>query len=522
MTPFAALALYPLLAITSLVAITALRLGRKLGLGLFMVSLMLSAWVACLIALEHPTSAPLAERYLPLGILMSGPFVHAGADLLPLRRRYLYLAYGFGLLVALTGLLSPGVYFEPGFSGPGPLFWPVALLSGIGVLWTGSWMALAAERAEGLLRRRRLALAIGSAFAALGSGAAVTAHIFGLASLAWAAPPLLIAILLVSFAILSGETGRQQLLTQGMAYTVMTAVLGAFGVAVYFELLPYLAPSPGIVWLLLITFLVALPLDQLRALLVEFMGRRLFVNPIGVRDLAEKISKTEARVDHAEGLAEIGTMASAVAHELRNPLGVIKAQAALLERRGADDKSVARLREQVDRASHFIDDLLLYSRPRPLHTQVVGVAAGLRAAIANVREAQGARCPRIHLIGDTQASWEIEADKNAFLDVHTTILLNAIAAGSTVIEVEARMTGDGATVSITDDGPGVPPEITATLFEPFVTGRGRDTEFPGTGLGLAIARRWLVRHGGTIEHVSTAAGGARFVIRWPRSLAEHG
>jgi hypothetical protein len=107
MSSFAAIALYPLLAIAGLVAITALRFGRKLGAGLFMVSVALSAWVICLIALEHPSSALLAERYLPVGMMMAGPFVHAGSDLSPLKKRYLFLAYGFGIVVSVLGILFP-------------------------------------------------------------------------------------------------------------------------------------------------------------------------------------------------------------------------------------------------------------------------------------------------------------------------------------------------------------------------------------------------------------------------------
>ncbi len=66
-------------------------------------------------------------------------------------------------------------------------------------------------------------------------------------------------------------------------------------------------------------------------------------NPIGVRDLADQVERTEVRADHAERLAEIGRLASAVAHEIRNPLGVIAAQAKLLERQGAKPETVASL-----------------------------------------------------------------------------------------------------------------------------------------------------------------------------------
>ena len=520
MTSFAALALYPLLAITNTVAITALRLGRSLGAGLLLLSLTLSIWVACLVALEHPESAAFAERYLPLGIMLAGPGVHAAADLIPLRKRYLVLAYGYGATVALLGILLPTAYYQPNFAGPGALFWPVAVLSSIGVLWSAAWMLQSARQVHGLMRRRRLALAFGTIFASLGSGAATAGHIFGISSLAWAAPPLLVAILLVAYAILSGQAGRRRLMSQDIAYSVMTAVLGAIGITSYVYLFPYLAPSQTLFWLLFISFVAALPLDQLRTLGVEAMGRRLFADPIGLTDLADQITETKTRADHAEGLAEIGTMASAVAHELRNPLGIIQAQAALLERRGAEAKSVARLREQVGRASRFIDDLLHYSRPRPLSMETISICEQLEAAIASVRESSSEPCPAIRFASDAKSE-EIEADPNAFLDAHITVLMNAIAAGASEIVVEMHASQDWVETHITDNGPGVPEELADSLFEPFVTGRGRDTKFPGTGLGLAITKRWLARHGGEIRHEKPDIGGARFVMRWPRQVAEH-
>ncbi|MEL7370107.1 MAG: ATP-binding protein, partial [Myxococcota bacterium] len=72
----------------------------------------------------------------------------------------------------------------------------------------------------------------------------------------------------------------------------------------------------------------------------------------------------------------------------------------------------------------------------------------------------------------------------------------------------------GATVDLTDDGPGVPTALTDTLFEPFVTGRPRSGPHPGTGLGLAIARRIVERHHGRLEY-RPAPTGAHFSMWLP-------
>jgi signal transduction histidine kinase len=274
-----------------------------------------------------------------------------------------------------------------------------------------------------------------------------------------------------------------------------------------------------VLWTVIVVFFAALPLDPARLLVVENAGRRLFADPIGVRDLADRVERTEIRADQAERLAEIGRLAGAVAHEIRNPLGVIAAQAKLLERQGARAETVAALRAQIDRARRFLDDLLRYSKPRPLEMSEIEVLPALTLAATSVRQVLGDEAPLIDVAVEGGRSLFVEADRGAFNDVATVLAHNAAIAleGRPVarVRITAAEAGGAIEVRVEDDGPGVPPEIEATLFQPFVTGRGRDAKHPGTGLGLAIAARWVERHGGTIRHERPAGGGARFVARWP-------
>jgi signal transduction histidine kinase len=248
------------------------------------------------------------------------------------------------------------------------------------------------------------------------------------------------------------------------------------------------------------------------------VGRRLFENPIGVRDLEGRAERLEVRADQAERLAEIGRLASAVAHEIRNPLGVIAAQSKLLERQGAKPETVAALRGQIDRARRFLDDLLRYSKPRPLAPAEVEVLPALALAAGNVRQVLGDGAPPVEVALDGEALF-LEVDRGAFNDVATVLVHNAAIAmegrAGGQVRVRAAREDGAVVVRVEDDGPGVPAEIEATLFEPFVTGRGRDAKHPGTGLGLAIAARWVERHGGSIRYEKRREGGARFVVRWP-------
>jgi len=425
-------------------------------------------------------------------------------------------------IVATLGAIAPRLFYGPGAVEAGPLFWPLAGICALATTSILAGLTRAALASQGKSRRRRGALAVGCLLGALGGGAAISVHVLGIANVQLAAPVLFPAVGLAAYAVLTVESGRgRELVVQGLAYAAITAALSAVGLTVYYTVLPGLTPDGGrsAGWLMLVTFFAALPLDPLRMLMVERAGRALFANPIGVRDLADQVDRTEARADHAERLAEIGRLASAVAHEIRNPLGVIAAQAKLLERAGASPASVAALRAQVDRARRFLDDLLRYSRPRPLERSEIEVLPVVELAVSGVRAGMGEQPPPIELALDIDRHATLDVDRSAFQDVVATLVHNAAIAidGSETgrVRVGARATEGGLELTVEDDGPGVPPEIEATLFDPFVTGRGRDARHPGTGLGLAIASRWVARHGGTLRHERPSSGGARFVAFWP-------
>src|SRR5262249_46304391 len=149
-----------------------------------------------------------------------------------------------------------------------------------------------------------------------------------------------------------------------------------------------------------------------------------------VAGLAGEAARLAERADHAERLAEMGRMASAVAHEVRNPLGVILAEAKLLERGGADPESLAALRAQVARAERFVADLLRYAPPRPLEIEEVDVAAEARAAVEDVRRARSVAEGRVVVTatGDRPA----HADRSAVGDVVRILVDNAVIAGARV------------------------------------------------------------------------------------------
>ncbi|MDB4944438.1 MAG: sensor histidine kinase [Labilithrix sp.] len=530
MTALPVLVLYPLWSIALATGLVALRLGRSTRTGLVVLCTLLAAWVTALVLLI--TGAPHAERALPFGMLLAGGFVHAGNDVARVRSpRLLAVGYGWGALVALVGLAAPGLLVAPGARAAGPLFWPVAAMSAAGTAAVlGYLVALARRATEREDRQRRLAMVLACLTGALGGGAVISLRVLGVADVPFAAPFLTLATLLAAYATFSGEEGRaRDLVLQGATQAVLTAVLSAVGLTAFYVALPALTPGRGeaLGWVVVVVFFAALPLEPLRLLLVERLGRLFFRRATNVPDLAASVEASEARADQAERLAELGRVVAAVAHEIRNPLGVIAAQAKLLEKRGADPAQIADLRAQVDRARRFLDDLLRYGKPRPLEPRSFEVAPQLALSASNVRRAFGPGAPEI--VVEVDAALEVEADRAAFTDTIEILLHNALVAAAggaadasprtPLVRLLARAEERTVVVEVRDSGAGVPAELEATMFEPFVTGRGRDAAHPGTGLGLAIAQRWVERHDGTIAYSRVATGpergGACFVTRWP-------
>lgn len=526
MTAVAALILYPSWAIAGVLAATAARLGRATGAGLIALCGLLVMWLGCVVLVELPATRGVAEHVVAFGMLQAGGYVHAGLDVTRAPQRWpAWLGYAWGAAVGALGLAWPRGLYGPDLVDAGPAFWPIAVASGIGALVVAGWMVREARRREGGARRQMAMLAAGNMLAIASGGGALLLRIVGLVhDLRYTAPVSLLGTLVIGAAVVRGEVGAsRRLIVQTLAYAALAAAITAIGVAALFVALPILAPGPAIGWTAFVVFTAALPLDALRTLIVDAVGRRVFVAPIGVRDLADEVTRHEARADHAARLAELGALVGAVAHEVRNPLGVISAHVKVLERAGAPAASLDAVRAQVRRASRFVDDLLAYGRPRPLALAEHAARAVIDEAVAAVRavhpqvRVQDDAGDGVALAIDAPAALHVVADRAALVDVLVNLIGNAvIAVGERGrVAIAASVRDDALELAITDDGPGVPAELRDRLFQPFVTGRGRDHAHPGTGLGLATARSIVERHGGALTY-APAEPGARFVIRLPR------
>jgi signal transduction histidine kinase len=530
MGPLFAYSLVPVFSVALLLFFTAaLRARNARGLALYCLSL--AGWSGALLLICLPSLSWLGERFAAVGAFTAAAFLHAAYDVTRQRSyRLVVLAYVVALGVTVIGVLSPNALYGPLAMTRGPLFWPAMALAIAGA--TVPLVHLAREYQQASPERRPLLRELGIAGVLAYSGGIGNALLLS----GGVALPFGMYLALGALLVLARLIGAHQaesdrrLMDRSLLYSALAAVLSA---GFLFGVLTLLAGSGqpflteyrlGALFLLV---LAALAFEPVRQQLQEWLGRRLLKGRAAASELAEALVAQEVRADQAARLAELGQFTSAVAHEVRNPLGVLGAHLKLLERRGVDPDTLGAMREQIDRASHFVDELLRYGRPRPLELRRVDLHATVALAYSTARQGLGTLAPPdVTFEQHGGEGLEVEADQAQLSQTLVILFENALLAlreaASPALRVTCVREEETVCVRVEDSGPGIPPELLPRLFQPFVTGRKREGPRPGTGLGLAIARGIIERHGGRIAAGRSEQGGARFELVLPslqRTLA---
>jgi signal transduction histidine kinase len=257
-------------------------------------------------------------------------------------------------------------------------------------------------------------------------------------------------------------------------------------------------PIPEPTWS--ITLVVVLVISV--ALHTDYMVIAMKTAGAAIRQLlkarAETASQALARAE------ELERMSSHLSHELKNPLGAIKALVQLSARAEQDPEIRLRLEvveDEVERMQAILQGYLSFSRPlEALHPEPVEVGA-IADDVTAVLEARAddARVA-VRRTGDAR----ITADPRRLKEALLNLVANAIEAtppgGSVQIRIVER--GDRVELSVEDTGRGMPPEVLARIGTPFFTTREK-----GTGLGVLLARGVFQQHGGTLEYASTPGRG---------------
>ena len=220
----------------------------------------------------------------------------------------------------------------------------------------------------------------------------------------------------------------------------------------------------------------------------------------------------ERRLSRAENLAAMGQLTATLAHEIKNPLAIIRGSARRLGKLEPEAERMAEsVVEEVDRLVRTVSRYLQFARGQA-HEEGQGDATAALVATLDLLEGEF-RARRCALVRDgLTVPATVRLEPEALKQVSLNLVLNALEAlpEGGIVRVALVVGEREAEITVHDDGPGIPPELLRRVGEPFFTTRPQ-----GTGLGLFLARRAAEGAGGTLRIESRPGEGTRVTLRLP-------
>jgi signal transduction histidine kinase len=251
---------------------------------------------------------------------------------------------------------------------------------------------------------------------------------------------------------------------------------------------------------------------------------------LGLDRRTQELRQSQEHLEQAERLAELGTLASGMAHEIGTPMNVILGRAEYLQRKTKDPdtaKGLQTIIEQVERITKIMNQLLTFARRRPIERRPTNI----NKVVEDTLEVMQERLRRHRITVKTELAPSLplaDADPDQMGQVLLNLAINALHAmgddgtlrvRTALVPVSGRSAEDYAEmieVAVSDTGHGIPPEDLDKIFNPFFTTKEVGK---GTGLGLTVVHGIVQEHGGRILVESEVRKGTIFRVHLPIAVA---
>lgn len=303
---------------------------------------------------------------------------------------------------------------------------------------------------------------------------------------------------------------------KSLAYSILITLLtvGYFGIVYGVEKIFQTAFGYHSVWISLMAFAVmALVFQPLKVGIQRLVDWLIFRKRH--EELVKHVERLEQEALQAEKFKAISTLATGMAHEIKNPLTAIKTHGEFLPERHGDPVFVKRfselLAQETSRINGIVQDLLDFAKPKPPQLKQVDIGHLITSTV-DLLSGELSKHQIRWTINCRHDGATIQADSDQLRQVLINLIQNAADAmpngGSLTLATQAN--NGHLELTVSDTGQGIPKEILPRIFDPFVT-----TKPNGNGLGLAVVYSIVQSHRGTIHAASSPGLGATFTVRLP-------